>query len=353
MLTNDFYTSATQGPFETASIGSLELEEGGVIQDCWLAYATAGELNADKSNAILIPTWYSGTHGTWFQHYIGDGHALDPSKYFIISVNQIGNGMSVSPRNTEDDSIAMSKFPNVRIGDDVVAQERLLREKFGIEKLFAVVGGSMGAQQTYEWIVRFPDKVQRAAPIAGTAKNTPHDFIFTQTLNETIEADPGFNGGEYSSHTDVADGLRRQSHLWAAMGFSTEFWKQEAWRGLGFETKEAVLADFLDPLFMSMDPNTLLNNAWKWQRGDVSRHADGDLAAALGRVTATTFVMPISEDMFFPVRDCAAEQELITGSELRVIDDIAGHLGLFNISASYMEQVDRNLSELFAREVQG
>ncbi len=351
MISNDFYTAETQGPYETASIGTLELEEGGVIQDCWLAYATAGELNEDKSNAILIPTWYSGTHGTWFQHYIGEGHALDPSKYFIICVNQIGNGMSVSPLNTEDESISMSRFPNVRIGDDVVAQERLLREKFGIEKLFAVVGGSMGAQQTFEWIVRFPDKVQRAAPIAGTAKNTPHDFIYTQTLNETIEADPGFNGGEYSSNTDVADGLRRQSHLWAAMGFSTEFWKQEAWRGLGFESKESVLADFLDPLFMSMDPNTLLNNAWKWQRGDVSRHTDGDLAAALGRVTATTFVMPISEDMFFPVRDCAAEQELIPGSELRVIDDIAGHLGLFNISPNYMEQVDANLSELFAREV--
>ncbi len=351
MISNDFYTAETQGPYETASIGTLELEEGGVIQDCWLAYATAGELNEDKSNAILIPTWYSGTHGTWFQHYIGEGHALDPSKYFIICVNQIGNGMSVSPLNTEDESISMSRFPNVRIGDDVVAQERLLREKFGIEKLFAVVGGSMGAQQTFEWIVRFPDKVQRAAPIAGTAKNTPHDFIYTQTLNETIEADPGFNGGEYSSNTDVADGLRRQSHLWAAMGFSTEFWKQEAWRGLGFESKESVLADFLDSLFMSMDPNTLLNNAWKWQRGDVSRHTDGDLAAALGRVTATTFVMPISEDMFFPVRDCAAEQELIPGSELRVIDDIAGHLGLFNISPNYMEQVDANLSELFAREV--
>ena len=351
MISNDFYTAEAQGPYETASIGTLELEEGGVIQDCWLAYATAGELNEDKSNAILIPTWYSGTHGTWFQHYIGEGHALDPSKYFIICVNQIGNGMSVSPLNTEDESISMSRFPNVRIGDDVVAQERLLREKFGIEKLFAVVGGSMGAQQTFEWIVRFPDKVQRAAPIAGTAKNTPHDFIYTQTLNETIEADPGFNGGEYSSNTDVADGLRRQSHLWAAMGFSTEFWKQEAWRGLGFESKESVLADFLDPLFMSMDPNTLLNNAWKWQRGDVSRHTDGDLAAALGRVTATTFVMPISEDMFFPVRDCAAEQELIPGSELRVIDDIAGHLGLFNISPNYMEQVDANLSELFAREV--
>ena len=347
MISNDFYTAETQGPYETASIGTLELEEGGVIQDCWLAYATAGELNEDKSNAILIPTWYSGTHGTWFQHYIGEGHALDPSKYFIICVNQIGNGMSVSPLNTEDESISMSRFPNVRIGDDGVAQERLLREKFGIEKLFAVVGGSMGAQQTFEWIVRFPDKVQRAAPIAGTAKNTPHDFIYTQTLNETIEADPGFNGGEYSSNTDVADGLRRQSHLWAAMGFSTEFWKQEAWRGQGFESKESVLADFLDPLFMSMDPNTLLNNAWKWQRGDVSRHTDGDLAAALGRVTATTFVMPISEDMFFPVRDCAAEQALIPGSELRVIEDIAGHLGLFNVSENYIPQIDKNLKELF------
>lgn len=349
MIENNFYTAETQGPYQTASIGRLELEDGGVIDDCWLAYATAGTLNADRTNAILIPTWYSGTHGTWFQEYIGTGHALDPSKYFIVCVNQIGNGMSVSPRNTDDDSIAMSSFPKVRIGDDVVAQQRLLHQEFGIEELFAVVGGSMGAQQTYEWIVRFPDRVHRAAAIAGTAQNTPHDFLFTQTLNEAIESDPGFAGGEYTSHTDVADGLRRQSHLWAVMGFSTAWWKKEAWRGLGFDAPEAVLSDFLDPLFMSMDPNTLLNNAWKWQRGDVSRHTGGDLAAALGRVTATTFVMPVSEDMFFPVRDCAAEQELIPGSELRVIDDDAGHLGLFNISPDYMSQIDANLTDLFSR----
>ena len=346
MIENSFYSADVQGPYQTASIGRLELEEGGVIEDCWLAYATAGELNEDRSNAILIPTWYSGTHATWFEHYIGEDHALDPSRYFIICINQIGNGMSVSPFNTSDTSISMSKFPNVRIGDDVVAQERLLRQEFGISELYAVVGGSMGAQQTYEWIVRFPDRVQRAAPIAGTAKNTPHDFIFTQTLNETIEADPGFNAGQYSSNTDVSEGLRRQSHLWAAMGFSTEYWKQEAWRRLGFDSKEAVLADFLDPLFMSMDPNTLLNNAWKWQRGDVSRHTGGDLKAALSRVTARTFVMPISEDMFFPVRDCSAEQKMIPNSELRVIDDVAGHLGLFNVSEDYIPQIDKHLREL-------
>lgn len=348
MLENNFYGVEAHGEYETASIGRLELEEGGVIEDCWLAFATAGTLNEDKSNAILLPTWYSGSHGAYFSTYVGAGHALDPEKYFIISINQIGNGLSVSPFNTADDSISMSKFPQVRIGDDVVAQERLLREHFGITELFAVVGGSMGAQQTYEWIVRFPEKVKRAAAIAGTAKNTPHDFIFTQTLNEAIESDPGFNGGEYTSHTEVADGLRRQSHLWAVMGFSTEYWKREEWRSLGFDSKEAVLSDFLDALFLSMDPNTLLNNAWKWQRGDVSRHTDGDLAAALGRVQAKTFVMPISEDMFFPVRDCAAEQELIPGSELRVIEDNAGHLGLFGISANYMPQIDKHLGELFA-----
>ena len=71
MISNDFYTAETQGPYETASIGTLELEEGGVIQDYWLAYATAGELNADKSNAILIPTWYSGTHGRSEERRVG------------------------------------------------------------------------------------------------------------------------------------------------------------------------------------------------------------------------------------------------------------------------------------------
>ena len=89
----------------------------------------------------------------------------------------------------------MSNFPHVRIGDDVVAQQKLLREKFGIERLALVVGGSMGAQQTYEWAVRFPDKVKRAAPIAGTAHNTPHDFLFTETLVEAITSDPGWNRG--------------------------------------------------------------------------------------------------------------------------------------------------------------
>ena len=71
----------------------------------------------------------------------------------------------------------------------------LLTEKYGLKSLALVVGGSMGAQQTYEWAVRYPDFVKRAAPIAGTAKNTEHDFVFTDTLTEAITSDPGFKGG--------------------------------------------------------------------------------------------------------------------------------------------------------------
>ena len=89
-------------------------------------------------------------------------------------INQIGNGLSTSPHNAPD-PISMSAFPNVRIGDDVRAQRQLLQDRFGIDQLALVVGGSMGAQQTYEWAVRYPDQVLRAAPIAGTAQNTDHD----------------------------------------------------------------------------------------------------------------------------------------------------------------------------------
>ncbi len=353
MIENPFYSHELHGEYDLISIGTLDLEEGGSIPDCQLAVATFGELNDAKDNAILVTTWYSGTHQIFRDAYIGADHALNPERYFIVAINQIGNGLSTSPHNAAGPNaeIAMSNFPNVRIGDDVVAQERLLREHFGIDTLELVVGGSMGAQQTYEWAVRFPDKVRRAAPIAGTAQNTPHDFLYTKSLNEAITSDPGWSGGEYRSNAEVVAGLTRHAGIWAIMGFSTEFWKQEVWRALEFDTKEAFLDGFLEPYFTAMDPNDLLCMAWKWQRGDVTRHTGGDLAAALGRITATTFVMPISEDMFFPVRDCKAEQELVSRSELRVVDDVLGHLGLFAVAPTYLPQIDQHLGDLLATKV--
>ena len=91
--------------------------------------------------------------------------------------------------------------------------------------------------------------------------------------------------------------------------------------------------------------------AWKWQRGDVARHTGGDLAAALGRITAKTFVMPIDEDMFFPPRDCRAEQELIPAASCGSSTTSLGHLGLFGVAPTYMPQIDRHLGELLATDV--
>ena len=345
MIENPYYSQEMHGPYELFDLGDFVLEEGYTLRDCKLAYTTLGELNEAKDNAILVTTWYSGTHQIWREVYIGPEHALNPDKYFIVVINQIGNGLSSSPHNTEGPH-AMANFPRVRIGDDVRAQEQLLREQFGIEELQLVLGGSMGAQQTYEWAVRFPEKVRRAAPIAGTAKNSPHDFIYTETLIETLTSDPAFKGGWYESSADLRAALARHARLWSVMGFSTEFWKQEQWRPLGFASADDFQVGFVDAYFQPMDPNDLLCMAWKWQRGDVSRNTGGDLVTALERVTARTFVMPINEDMFFPVRDCKAEQVMIPNSELRVVESVAGHLGLFGVEPGYMPQINRHLEEL-------
>jgi homoserine O-acetyltransferase len=350
VIDNPYYSHEFHGDYDLISTGELALERGGTIPDTVLAVATFGELNAAKDNAILIPTWYSGTHQTWRELYIGPGHALDPETYFIVIVNQIGSGLSISPHNADglNAGLAMSKFPHISIGDNVVAQERLLREHFDIEKLALVVGGSMGAQQTYEWAVRFPDKVLRAAPIAGTAQNTPGDFLIAQLMREATQSDPAWAGGEYGSNADVVDGLTRQAHIWGVVGLSTEFWKQEVWRGFGFTSQKEFLAGFLAPAFTAHDPNNLLTQSWAWQHGDVARHTGGDLAAALGRITAKTFVIPIDEDQLFPPRDCASEQAHIKNSELRVVNDVLGHLALFAVSPTYMPQIDKHLGALLA-----
>lgn len=138
MIENAFYTQENHGPFHLYELGDFSLEEGGVIPECKLAYATHGQLNAEKTNAILVPTWFSGTSKD-YESYIGEGRALDPNLYFIIVVNQLGNGLSSSPHNSPA-PIGMSNFPHVRIGDDVRAQYQFITEHFGLTELALVVG---------------------------------------------------------------------------------------------------------------------------------------------------------------------------------------------------------------------
>ena len=97
-----------------------------------------------------------------------------------------------------------------------------------------------------------------------------------------------------------------------------------------------------------MDPNALLAQMHKWQRADVSRHAQGDLAAALARITAKMMILPISHDLFFPVQECQADCDLVPGAVLRVINSPEGHMGLNGFEPGYMQQVNRYLTELLA-----
>ena len=128
---------------ETYQLGDITLQSGNVIPNAKIAYQTYGTLNEDKSNVILYPTWYSGfiSDNEWL---IGEGMALDPSRYFIIIVCLFGNGQSTSPSNSDN-------FTNMTIYDNVLQQHRLVTEHFGISKIKLVVGWSMGAGQTYQW----------------------------------------------------------------------------------------------------------------------------------------------------------------------------------------------------------
>jgi homoserine O-acetyltransferase/O-succinyltransferase len=118
---------------------------------------------------------------------------------------------------------------------------------------------------------------------------------------------------------------------------------------LGMSSLEDFINGVMKAYFDPMDPHALLAQMHKWQRADVSRHTGGDLAAALGRTTAKTTVMPISHDMFFPPAEAEADCRLIPGADLKVIRSTEGHMGLNGFEPGYMAQVDSYLSDLLAR----
>ena len=348
MIENPFYSRETQGEFKLYELGNFILESGETLRGTKMAYRTFGKLNAEKSNAILVTTWFSGTGKVMEDVYVGQNHALDPDRYFIVIVDQLGSGVSSSPQNTPAPQ-AMAKFPKLTIGDDVRAQRQMLTDLFGIERLALVIGGSMGGQQVYEWIVAYPMMVERAAPIAATARISLHQQVFVETLQEAITSDPCWNGGWYASGLAVREGMDRMARIVATLGWSPQFYQEERWRSIiGMSSLDDFINGVMKAYFEPMDPNVLLCEMHKWQRANVSRHTAGDLARALARVKARTMVMPISHDGFFPPHECEADCRLVPGALFRVIESPEGHMGLNGFEPGYMEQVDRHLSELLA-----
>ena len=211
MVANEYYDEAVQGPLEHYELKQFTLSCGYTLPKAELAYNTQGALNAARDNAILLPHMYSGTPA-FMDMYVGEGRPLDPSRYFIIQPGQFGSGVGSSPSNTEA-PFNGSAFPSVSIADDVRAQHALVSDHFGISWLELVSGWSMGAQQTYEWAVRYPEMVERAMPLAATAR-TPDSIgcssTFTRSSSPTTL--PTLTGSMNTRMLCTADsgGMRRR-----------------------------------------------------------------------------------------------------------------------------------------------
>jgi homoserine O-acetyltransferase len=345
MTSHAYYNSENHGPYELIDIGDLPLASGQTLHQCRLAVATFGRLNDTKDNAILIPTWYSGTSKIIHDVFVGAGRPIDPDKYFIIIVNQLGNGLSSSPHNTPAPQ-SQARFPSIAIADDVTAQHRLVTEHFGLDQLALVMGGSMGAQQAYEWAVRYPSMVLRLAAIAGTARTSEINQIIADTVIQGLRSDPGFQGGDYPGSACLAEGLKQQARLMTLHGLSPDFFEGQHYKTLGFDSVASFVEGFMTPYFAPMDPNALITQLEKWRGADASHVSGGDLAQALGRITAKTLVLPITQDMYFPPSTCRGEAQLITDARFRALDSPLGHLALFGTDTYWLQQVDTELAAL-------
>ncbi len=162
-------------------VPNVMLQKGGFLPSARLSYKTLGELNADRSNAVLVPSWYTGTHADTEAFMIGTNRALDPGKYFIILTDLLGNGLSSSPSNTPP-PFEQARFPRITIHDNVRLQHQLITETLGIHRLRLVTGWSMGACQTYQWAAQYPDMVAAACPIAGSARTASFSRPHAQTV---------------------------------------------------------------------------------------------------------------------------------------------------------------------------
>ncbi|MFA7294732.1 MAG: homoserine O-acetyltransferase [Candidatus Omnitrophota bacterium] len=189
---------------------SLKLENGERFGPVTLAYETYGILNKDKSNAILITHALSGdAHAAgvhegeddpgWWDDFVGPAKAFDTDKYFVICSNILGGckgSTGPSSINPETAKAYALDFPLVTINDIVNAQKHLI-DYLGIEKLLAVVGGSMGGQQVLSWLVNYPQNILSAVPIATTIKHSPQQIAFNEVGRQAIMADSHWKSGNY------------------------------------------------------------------------------------------------------------------------------------------------------------
>ncbi len=333
-----------QESHSTFSPADFELQSGVVIPDLQLAYKTYGKLNAAADNVVLLPTFYTGSHGR-NEGFFGAGRAIDPARHFIVSVNLFGNGISSSPSNSAA-PFDGPRFPSITLYDNIRAQHRLLTEELGVSSLALVTGWSMAGCQSFQWGAQYPDFVRAILPFCASAKTSEHNIVFLEGVKAALQADAVYDNGEYNS--PPVKGLKAFGRVYAGWAFSQTFYREQMYRLKGFDSAEALLLDW-EQDHLDWDANDLLCKLDTWQHGDISaNHLYGhDFHAALKAIKAKTIVIACDNDLYFRPEDNQIEIEQIAGGELRIYQSPWGHcVASPGNSPEFSDYLDRCIAEL-------
>jgi homoserine O-acetyltransferase len=324
--------------------GDVLLQNNKVLAQTQLAYQTYGQLNAAADNAVLIPSYYTGTHKS-SEAYFGQGRAIDTDRYFVVATNMIGNGLSTSPANAHKTQLA-GLFPAVTVYDNVMLQHRLLTEELGVRQLRLVTGWSMGALQAYHFAALYPDMIEALLPFCGSARCSSHNYVFLEGVKAALCADPVYKNGNYTR--PPLAGLKAFGRVYCGWAYSQAFFRRHLYREMGFDSIEALLIDWEDD-HRSWDANNLLTKLHTWQHADIANHErfKGDFTRAMGAIKARTLVMPCRTDLYFPPEDSEIEVNAMSNAGLRVIDSDWGHCAASpGKSAAVMKQLELAFAEL-------
>ena len=300
------------------ALGDLTLQSGRTLPGATLSWKSYGTLAPGRDNVVLFPTSYSAHH-TDQEWLIGPGGILDTGRWFVVIPDMFGNGLSSSPSNT-------AEWPGfVTIWDNVQAQRRLLHEHWGITRLHAAYGWSMGALQAYHWAALFPGDVGRVVINCGVARTAVHNQVFLRGQMAVLEAAPEHLGdGRFSAEPTAA--LRAFARIYAGWAMSQDFYRAGLHLGAALDL-EAYLADEWEPRYQRRAAADLHAQLRTWDAADISANDayGGDLTRALGGIEARVLLLPGDHDLYFRVADNEAELPHLRDARLLPIPSIWGH----------------------------
>ncbi|KAL9601583.1 MAG: hypothetical protein Q9219_002417 [cf. Caloplaca sp. 3 TL-2023] len=310
----------SSSPYDSTGIEYYDVPSfnftSGITLPIRIAYRS---FNPSSTKKVLIPTCFGGRINTTLSFTSSD-QCL--SSYHAIVVAMLGNGESSSPSNDD-------KFPKtLDYRDQINAQYEMLTKKLGINNLEAVVGFSMGGQQTYYWACMYPDFLKYAIPICGSAKTSLHNYAFLEGPKAALTNSLDYEDGHFRSKgIKPIRGLRAFGRTYCAWAMSAPWFRQKLFETLGYEHVEDFIKARWEDSFESWDPEDLLILARMWQAGDVGKtRENGDYLKALEGIKAKVLVMPSRTDTYFPPEDSETEVQHLKNGELAVIETVWGHM---------------------------